>query len=88
MRGCFLIARAKEPGEQRPGSAEQSFDELGRLPRLAEQVQRLAGDQVTHNQNNSQHAVCELIRQSAVKALGDKICCKSRASPRSEGHDD
>lgn len=88
MRGCFLLVRAEQAREQGATEAQEGFDELGRLPRLAEQVQRLAGDQVTHNQNNSQHAVCELIRQSAVKALGDEVGCKSRASPRREGHDD
>lgn len=88
MRGLFLVIGTEEAREQGATEAQKRLDELGRLPRLAEQVQRLAGDQVTQNQNNSQHAICELIRQSAVKALGDEIGCKSRASPRREGHDD
>lgn len=89
MGRCFLITRAKQAGDHRPGSAEQSFDELGRLLFVdADEVEGLAGDYVTTNQNKSQHAICELIRKSAVEALGYKVRCKCRAKSRSDRHHD
>ncbi|TIN83330.1 MAG: hypothetical protein E5Y00_10015 [Mesorhizobium sp.] len=70
MGRCFLITGAEQPGDHGPGSAEQRFDELGRLLFVdADKVEGLAGDYVTTNQNNSQDTVCELIRKSAVEAF-------------------
>lgn len=50
--------------------------------------ERLAGDHVTHNQNNSQDAVCELVCQSTVETLCHEIGGKGGSGSRGERHDD
>lgn len=89
MGGCFLIPAAEETGQQGATETQEGFDELGRLLFVStDKRQCFASNQVTTNQKNSQHAICELIRQSPVKTFGDEIGRESCPSPRSEGDDD
>ena len=82
MRRGFLLIRAEEAREQGTAEAKKGLDELGRLLFVdADQLERVACDHVTTNQNDSQHAICELIRQSAVKAFGHEVGREGRSGP-------
>lgn len=50
--------------------------------------ERLAGDHVTHNQNNSQEAIRELVCKSTVEALCHEIGGKGGSGARGERNDD
>lgn len=88
MGGRFLLIRAKEAREQRATEAQEGFDELSRLLFVGtDQRKGFARYQVTTNQKNSQHAVCKLVCESAVKAFGHEIGRQSRTGTRGERYD-
>lgn len=89
MRGGFLITRAKKAREKGAAEPQEGFDELGSLLFVeADERKSLACDQVTTNQNHSQHAVCELIRKTAVKAFRHEIGRQRSTSTRGEGYNE